>query len=419
VTGVKAPLSPNDERAVVASSGADFPAVGVGAPSPESELQSEFLAVMSHELKHPLNLINVNAQLLMALPEAQGLPAVMRSARTIQRAVQGQARIIDDLIDMSRSNVGKLAVDCAPLLLLEAIQPCMAWALAESRSKGVRLYAEGFEEPILIDGDAVRVEQIAWNLLSNAIKFSRSGGSIVVRVSLDGDDALLEVTDSGRGIAPAFLPHVFEMFKQADAATTRGEGGLGIGLALVKALVELHGGRVAAESEGAGRGSIFKVWLPIHEHTGLAELAADESVPQRTVAGTRILLVDDTRDTLETFGYLLEYEGAVVTPAESGAEALRLAESEPFDLIVSDVGMPQMDGYEMIAEMRSRPRTKALPAIALTGYGRPQDVQRALTAGFNAHVDKPVDMEHLREVMKAVLSGASLAPVSSASPPKE
>jgi two-component system CheB/CheR fusion protein len=385
----------------------------------ESELKSEFLAVMSHELKHPLNLINVNAHLLMTLPEAQALPAVMRSARTIQRTVQGQARIIDDLLDMSRSNVGKLVVNRVPLLLLEAIQPCMTWALAETRAKGVRLYAEGFDEPILIDGDPVRIEQIAWNLLSNAIKFSRNGGSILVRVLRDGDDALLEVTDSGRGIAPAFLPHVFEMFRQADAPTTRGEGGMGIGLALVKNLAELHGGRVAAESEGVGRGSTFRVWLPIHERTGFGELVESEGAPQRSVTGTRILLVDDTPDTLETFGYLLEHEGSVVTPAESGAEALRLAESQSFDLIISDIGMPQMDGYEMITEMRSRPRSRSLPAIALTGYGRPQDVQRALAAGFNAHVDKPVDMEHLREVMKAVLSGASLAPAASESQPKE
>jgi two-component system, chemotaxis family, CheB/CheR fusion protein len=382
---------------------------GAAEAAAESEQKSEFLAVMSHELKHPLNLINVNAQLLMTLPEAQALPGVMRAARTIQRTVQGQARIIDDLLDMSRSNVGKLAVNRVPLLLLEAIQPCMTWALAESRAKGVRLYAEGFDDPIQVDGDAVRVEQIAWNLLSNAIKFSRSGGSIVVRVSRDGDDALLEVTDSGRGIAPGFLPHVFEMFKQADALTTRGEGGLGIGLALVKNLAELHGGRVAAESKGVGHGSTFRVWLPLHQRTGFGSLDGVSAEPPRPLAGMRILLVDDTTDTLETFGYLLEHEGAVVTPAVSGAEALSLAASADFDLLVSDVGMPHMDGYQLVAELRRLPRTAALPAIALTGYGRPQDVQRALDAGFDAHVDKPVDFPHMREVIKAVISSAPLA----------
>ena len=377
----------------------------------ESELKSEFLAVMSHELKHPLNLINVNAELLMVLPEAQGLPAVQRAAATIRRTVQGQARIIEDLLDMSRTNAGKLAVNRVPLLLAEAIQPCMAWALAEARGKGVRLYAEGLDDPILIDGDPVRVEQIAWNLLSNAIKFSRSGGSVTVRLSHDAEEALLEVSDTGRGISPAFLPQVFDMFRQADAATTRKEGGLGIGLALVKNLVELHGGRVAAESQGRGRGSTFRIWLPLHQRTDFVPLDAgaggDES--RRTVAGQRVLLVDDTPDMLETFGYLLEHEGALVTPASSGAEALKIAETNDFDLLIADVGMPGMDGYEMIAELRKQPRATALPAIALTGHGRPHDIERALQAGFNAHVDKPVDFARMRAVIASVLAGAPIA----------
>ena len=379
---------------------------GIDEAIQESELKSEFLAVMSHELKHPLNLINVNAELLTVLPEAQSLPAVQRAAATIRRTVQGQARIIDDLLDMSRTNAGKLAVNRVPLLLGEAIQPCMAWAVAEARSKGVRLYAEGLAEPVLIDGDPVRVEQIAWNLLSNAIKFTRSGGSVTVRLSHDDDEALLEVIDTGRGISPAFLPQVFQMFRQADAATTRDEGGLGIGLALVKSLVELHGGRVAAESAGRGRGTTMRVWLPIHQPTGFGELdMAEETNPGRTIAGSRVLLVDDTPDMLETFGYLLEHEGARVTPAKSGAEALALAETEDFDLVISDVGMPGMDGYQMIAEMRKRPRTAGVPAIALTGHGRTADIERALASGFNAHVGKPVDFARMRAAMAWVLGG--------------
>jgi len=275
----------------------------------------------------------------------------------------------------------------------------------------VRLYAEGLAEPVLIDGDPVRVEQIAWNLLSNAIKFTRSGGSVTVRLSHDDDEALLEVIDTGRGISPAFLPQVFQMFRQADAATTRDEGGLGIGLALVKSLVELHGGRVAAESAGRGRGTTMRVWLPMHQHTGFGELdMAEETNPGRTIAGSRVLLVDDTPDMLETFGYLLEHEGARVTPAKSGAEALALAETEDFDLVISDVGMPGMDGYQMIAEMRKRPRTAGVPAIALTGHGRTADIERALASGFNAHVGKPVDFARMRAAMASVLGGgASIA----------
>ena len=181
-----------------------------------------------------------------------------------------------------------------------------------------------------------------------------------MRLSHDDEEALLEVVDTGRGIAPAFLPQVFEMFRQADAATTRDEGGLGIGLALVKSLVELHGGRVAAESAGRGRGTTLRVWLPMHQRTGFGELdEAEEATPGRTIAGSRVLLVDDTLGMLETFGYLLEHEGARVTPASTGAEALALTENEDFDLVISDVGMPGMDGYQMIAEMRKRARPPA------------------------------------------------------------
>ena len=270
----------------------------------------------------------------------------------------------------------------------------------------MRLYAEGFDEPILVDGDPVRVEQIAWNLLSNAIKFSRSGGSIVVRVSRDGDDALLEVTDTGRGIAPAFLPHVFEMFKQADAPTTRGEGGLGIGLALVKSLVELHGGRVAVESAGPGRGATFKVWLPLHQRTDFAPL--DGATGRAAPAARRHAHPARRRHRRHARDLRLPAR-ARRRGRDAGRRAAprrcALAGMADFDLLVSDVGMPHMDGYEMIAELRRLPRTAALPAIALTGYGRPQDVQRALGAGFNAHVDKPVDFAHMRDVIKAVTLG--------------
>ena len=371
-----------------------------------NELKNEFLAVMSHELKHPLNLINVNAQVLTTLPEAQGMPSVLRAARTIQRTVQGQARIIDDLLDMSRTNSGKLALNRVPLLLSEAIQSCMTWALAESRAKGVRLFIEGFDDPIVVDGDPVRIEQIAWNLVSNAIKFSRSGGSITVRILRDGEDALLEVVDGGRGISSTFLPHVFEMFKQADAATTRGEGGLGIGLALVKNLAELHGGRVDVSSGGEGLGARFRVWLPMHQHTDFSPLTDDGLEVRSPLDKVRVLLVDDTADTLETFGYLLEHEGAAVTTASSGEQALGLVDTIAFDLVISDVGMPKMDGYEMMIELRKRPALAKLPAIALTGYGRPQDVQKALASGFQAHLDKPVDFNRLKDVIGALLAAA-------------
>ena len=389
------------------------------AAAAESDLKSEFLAVMSHELKHPLNLISVNAQLLTTLPEARTSPALQRAAGVIQRTVQSQARIIDDLLDLSRTQTGKLTLEFEPLLLIEAVQPCINWALGETRKKGMELYVEGLEDPIVVEGDPVRIEQIAWNLLSNAVKFSRTGGAIVVRAQRDDGFARLSVTDSGRGIEPAFLPQVFEMFKQADSRSTRVEGGLGIGLALVKTLVEMHGGRVAAESAGLGQGATFIVWLPLHDASDHMPLDGSDLPVGQALGGIRVLLVDDMEDTLETFAFLLEHDGVKVITASSGVEALRLAGEHDFDLVISDVGMPRMDGYQLIAELRNRRRSATTPAIALTGYGRANDIERALKAGFQAHVDKPVNFERMRQVIEKVLAGgpATGAPADSAPKP--
>ncbi len=247
----------------------------------------------------------------------------------------------------------------------------MAWALAEARSKGVRLYVEGLAEPVLIDGDPVRIEQIVWNLLSNAVKFTRSGGSVAVRLSHDDEEALLDVTDTGRGIAPEFLPQVFEMFSQADAATTRDEGGLGIGLALVQSLVELHGGRVAAESAGRGAGTTLRVWLPLHQPTGFGELDAAEEAERDEPSPAPGCCSSTTRPTCSRPSASCSSTTARGSRRRAAARRrCALAETEDFDLLISDVGMPGMDGYQLIAEMRRRPRTAGLPAIALTGHGR-------------------------------------------------
>ena len=374
-----------------------FAKEGVRRGSAES-MQSEFLAVMSHELKHPLNLISVNAELLTKLPEAQASERLLRAAQTIRRTVKGQARIIDDLLDLSRTATGKLRLDVAPLLLTDAIKPAVESARVEAQAKGITLKAEGLDATLLVDGDPVRVEQVAWNLLSNAIKFTRSGGSITVRVREDGGDGVFEVQDTGRGVVPELLPHIFEMFRQDESATRRQEGGLGIGLALVKSLVELHGGDVSAASEGAGRGATFTVRIPLRERSAFTPLSeADSALGE--LGGVRILLVDDNNDTLETFSTLLEASGATVTAASSGEAALQANDQHEFDLIISDIGMPGMDGYELIEKLRCKPQTAAVPAIALTGFGRPQDVKQAIASGFNAHLDKPVDFDALRRVL--------------------
>ena len=217
---------------------------------------------------------------------------------------------------------------------------------------------------------------------------------------------MLCVSDSGRGIDPEFLPHVFQLFKQADSTTRRNEGGLGIGLAMVKSLSELHGGRVEAESGGRGAGSTFRVFLPLHQSSDFAPLDPSHAMAPEELAGLRVLLVDDTDDALETLSYLLEHAGFVVTCANSAKAALDQIGKQPFDLMISDVGMPHMDGYQLVEELRNRPQTVTLPAIALTGHGRSEDVQRAFAAGFQAHVDKPVDTAHLKMVIATVVGSA-------------
>ncbi len=387
---------------------------GAAEATADSRMKSEFLAVMSHELKHPLNLINVNTQVLMTLPEAQSLAAVMKAARTIQKTVQSQARIIDDLLDMSRTHAGKLTVNLTPLWLGEAIQPLLAAAAQEAGHKRIVFKASISDEPLLVSADPIRLEQIVWNLLSNAVKFTRSGGAIEVSLTRAGSDALLRVSDNGRGILPSFLPHVFEMFRQADSQTTREEGGLGIGLALVASLVALHGGRVAVDSPGGGMGSTFRVWLPLHMRSDFGPLLDDATAVDSPNKGVRVLLVDDTADTLETFGYLLEAKGMVVTSASTGEQALDFARDRDFDLVISDIGMPHMDGYQLMEKLRDTTRAAQVPAIALTGYGRPQDVQRAMAAGYSAHLDKPVDFARLNQLVSQLLADKARAVAAAA-----
>jgi two-component system CheB/CheR fusion protein len=358
-----------------------------------NQLKDEFLAVMSHELKHPLNLIQVNAQLLLASEEAARSPALTRIGQTIQNTVRSQARIIDDLLDISRSRTGKLELKPLPLYVADALRPSLVWAAQQAAMKGVELREDLAVEPLLVAADPVRLEQIAMNLLSNAIKFTQPSGRVSVRLFGQDDLAVLEVTDTGRGIPGDFLPQVFELFKQEQSVTGRNEGGLGIGLALVRDLVKLHGGDVRAESDGEGHGARFTVHLPLHQraHFGVR----DEMVSADIWQGLRVLYVDDTADTLESFAMLLEIQGAVVTTASSGEAALAATEQDTFDVIVSDVGMPGMDGHALMAELRRRPGTADTPAIALSGYGRPRDIEEALRAGFNSHLNKPVEMPRL------------------------
>lgn len=360
-------------------------------------LKDEFLAVMSHELKHPLNLIHVNAELLARLPEVRNSPAVARAAEVIRRTVLNQAKIIDDLLDLSRIRTGKLALSRVPVQWAVIINQVLDAIASDATTQKLTLRSQLDPAASSILADPVRVEQIVWNLLSNALKFTPPGGAIEVRLTVDGNDGRLDVIDTGQGIDAEFHEHLFDMFRQANRITTRAQGGMGIGLALVKHLAQEHEGRAAATSDGAGKGSRFSVWLPL-SISPPARNNPRVSLPE--LSHLRILLVDDAEAALEAFASLLRLEGAEVTAVANGIDALAAVETGAFDLILSDVAMPGMDGYQLIEALRRDARTALVPAIALTGFGRPQDAQRALAAGFDAHIAKPIVVEELFHTIK-------------------
>ncbi|WPH22495.1 CheR family methyltransferase [Variovorax paradoxus] len=360
-----------------------------------NELKDRFLAVMSHELKQPLNLIQMNAELLMHAPGTAENPAVRRVGETIKRAVASQTRIINDLLDLSRIRTGKLRLNRVAVDLGELVQAVAQAAVSGAAGKKLALELD-CEAGVVCDGDRVRIEQIAWNLLSNAVKFTPEGGRIAVRVAAAGEGfGRLTVSDTGCGIAPEFLPHVFGMFNQADSEVTPPNGGLGIGLALVDELTRAHGGRVEVHSAGLGQGAEFSVWLP-RVGTAAEPLADKKASAEVNLSGWRVLAVDDYADALAPFAEVLRLEGAIVDVAQSAKKGLELLEANTYDLLVSDLGMPEMDGYQFIAEVRRRPATRELPSIAMSGFGRRADARRALEAGFNAHLPKPASLDELK-----------------------
>ncbi|WP_414708295.1 chemotaxis protein CheB [Pseudomonas sp. UBA6310] len=370
-----------------------------------SQLKDEFFAIMSHELKHPLNLIQLHAELLSRLPAVKSSGLMSKAAHTIQQAVQSQARIIDDLLDLSRVRTGKLKLKSTPVDLRQLIDDIGKVAQAEAAARdiafSVRHGADG--EPMIIEADFTRVEQIVWNLVNNALKFTLNGGHVTLLTDLDGGMARLQVIDDGQGIDQDFLPKVFELFGQGEGQhAQRNRDGLGIGLSLVRQLAEAHGGRVAVTSAGRQRGSTFSVWLPLY--TLPHALAADKgAVEGGKLRNLRILLVDDSPDILETLQMLLEMEEARVTTATSGEKALALADTQTFDLILSDIGMPNMDGHALIRALRQLPQCAGVPAIALTGYGTSDDAQKTLDAGFNQHIGKPVAYDALIATIEKLL----------------
>ena len=377
--------------------------------------KDEFLAMLSHELRTPLNAILGWAQVLRSgkLEEA----AADRALETIERNSRSQAQLIADLLDISRIITGKLRLDFRPVELLRIIEAALDSVGPAAGAKNIQLGVSlgSLQTPVL--GDADRLQQVVWNLLSNAIKFTPRGGRVEISLRESGPNAVIQVTDTGAGIRADFLPYVFDRFRQAEGSHIRSHGGLGLGLSIVRHLVELHGGAVEVESPGEGEGSTFTVKLPLaaeltEEHPVENQPAVSEvwSLPD-LLKDIRILVVEDERDTLDLLVTALAQCGAEVTSAVSVPEALAAFDRAAPDVLVSDIGLPVEDGYSLIRKVRSRTPARGgrIPAAAVTAYAGAEDRRRALDAGFQSHLAKPVDPSELVMTIAALAGRRAVA----------
>ncbi|HEX8456527.1 MAG TPA: PAS domain S-box protein [Pyrinomonadaceae bacterium] len=375
-----------------------------------NRIKDEFLATLSHELRTPLTAILGWSRLLQTgdFDEA----ARRRALSTIERNAQAQTQLIDDLLDTSRIITGKLRLEMRVVDPAAVVAAAVETARPAAEAKDIRLQTAFDTHSAPISGDPDRLQQVVWNLLSNAIKFTPVGGRVEVSLERAASHVRISVSDTGRGIAPEFLPHVFDRFRQADQTTTRTHGGLGLGLAIVRQLVELHGGSVRVESAGEGQGTTFTVALPLvpferHEPAAAgAQATANEQTCPPELANLRVLVVDDEADTRELVAAVLASCGAHVIQAATAAEAFEQLERARPDVLISDIGMPEEDGYELLGRIRELPpeRGGAIPAAALTAYARTEDRVRALRSGFQMHVPKPVEPAELITVV-ATLAG--------------
>jgi PAS domain S-box-containing protein len=364
-----------------------------------NRLKDEFLAIMSHELRNPLNVILGYAELLLRMDEIKASPNLHRMADAVKRNAVAQSKLIRDLLDLSRLRSGKLELNRETVSPVASIENAIETVRLDSDSKDIKIHVVAPDEPLFVQADPVRLEQIIWNLLNNSVKFTPHGGRIEVRLEEDGDDIVLRVADNGLGIDSSFLPHIFEIFRQADSGTSRAQSGMGIGLAVVQQLVELHRGTVTASSEGLGKGATFTIRLPRSVDT---KRPLTPVLDLGKLQGMEVLVVDDSEDTTEMVRHLLEIGGASVCSATSGPEALRLAREREFDVVLSDISMPEMDGFEFLSKLHKLPGKEDLPAVALTGFGRPEDVQRASDKGFYAHLTKPFDLQTLARLLQKI-----------------
>ncbi|SHN41880.1 PAS domain S-box-containing protein [Duganella sacchari] len=365
-----------------------------------SQLKDEFLATLSHELRTPLTAILGWSQVLRRGNRDQS--DLNRGLQTIERNARNQAQLIEDLLDMSSITSGKVRLEMQPLAPAVVAAAAIESVRSAAEAKQIRIDKNFSSAPGMVAGDANRLQQILWNLLSNAIKFTPRGGTVQVGVQRDGDHIAITVRDSGIGIAPAFVNHVFERFRQADATTTRQHGGLGLGLAIVKHLVEQHGGTISVTSAGEGQGASFTVRLPRHDAKLPAPSSALPLAPAahgaaHDLSGVQVLVVDDEDDARELIKRILNDCNAEVLTAATATEALNLLQHERPDLMVSDLGMPEVDGYGLLDRIRAMGPSRGgdLPAIALTAFARSEDRIKAMSSGFLAHIAKPVEPNEL------------------------
>jgi signal transduction histidine kinase/ActR/RegA family two-component response regulator len=370
--------------------------------------KDEFLATVSHELRTPLG--GILGWATLARRKAPP-PEVDRALATIERHARSQMRIIEDMLDVGRIVGGKLHLELTESRVADALEAAVATVKPAADAKKLTLDVVDDDAGSIV-ADPERLLQIVWNLLSNAVKFTPHGGHVRVRATRAGSSIRIVVSDDGQGISPDFLPHLFEMFRQADGSPSRRHGGLGLGLAIVRQLVEAHHGSVTAASDGEGKGSTFTVEIPIR--TMPVTPPAERPSGPRPVApaqtrldGVHVLVVDDDEDARELLARILEEEGATVSAASCVAEAVRLIEQARPDVLLSDIAMPDVSGYSFIQRVRATPADSGgrIPAIALTAYARAEDARRALAAGFQAHVTKPIDADRLVETIAKLASG--------------
>ncbi len=371
--------------------------------------KDEFLSMFSHELRSPLNAI-LGWNSILAVKRAGDAEITAMTAR-IERSAKAQLKMVNDLLDLGRISTGKLKIEPRPIRLASVVATALDATRPAAAAKDIELASASAAAESQVYGDPDRLQQVVWNLLANAVKFTDPGGRIEVKVRAVAGAVELSVADTGHGIPPELLPHVFDRFRQGDSSTTRHTSGLGLGLALVHEIVALHGGSVSAASAGPGFGATFIVHLPAlraRQAAAAEDAAQPRDLPYRPLEGLSILVVDDELDARTVVAETLRLEGARVTVSESAAEALRrLGCGDPrYDVVVTDIGMPAEDGYSLMRKIRLAPFGERVIAIALSGYASQRDREAAMRAGFDVHVAKPVDFDRFVALIARMTRGA-------------